>query len=112
LPHERAPAAGLVWGLDTFFKLRLAAPPPPQARPEGSWLGRLKPLLVLLAVLVISVTTLYVATGTRVVALVMTVDPIIALVWVAIQRRPTGDKGIGSRIRSRASSFARVACLG
>jgi hypothetical protein len=42
----------------------------------------------------------------------MTVDPIIALVWVAIQRRPTGDKGIGSRIRSRASSFARVACLG
>jgi hypothetical protein len=98
--------AGLGWGLDTVFKPRLSAPPPPRATPEGSWLGRLKPLLVLLAVLVVGVAMLYVATGVRVVALVMTVVPIIALVWVAIQRRTAGDKGIGSRIRSRASSFA------
>jgi hypothetical protein len=100
--------AGLGWGLDTVFKPRLSAPPSPRATPGGSWLGRLKPLLVLLAVLVIIVGALYAATGIRVVTLVMTVVPIIALVWVGIQRRPAGDNGVGDRIRSRASSFAMV----
>jgi hypothetical protein len=98
--------AGLGWGLDTVFKPRLSAPPPPRATPEGGWLGRLKPLLVLLAVLTVSVTALYAATGVRVVALVMTVVPVIALVWVAVQSRSTGHDGAG--IRSRTSSFAMV----
>jgi hypothetical protein len=98
--------AGLGWGLDTVFKPRLSAPPPPRATPEGSWLGRLKPLLVLLAVLIITVTALYAATGVRVVALVMTVVPVIALVWVAVQRRSNDEES--ERIRSRASSFAMV----
>lgn len=98
--------AGLGWGLDTVFKPRLSAPPPARGRPEGSWLAKLRPLLILLLVLVVSVTTLHALTGVRVVGLVMSVVPIIALVWVAVQRDPTGAASTVGRIRSRVYSYA------
>ena len=98
--------AGLGWGLDTVLKPRLSAPPPARVKPEGSWLRKLRPLLVLLLVLVTSVATLHAMAGVRVVGLVMSVVPIIALVWVAVQRDPTFGGSTMSRIRSRASSYA------
>lgn len=97
--------AGMGWALDSAFKPRLSTPPPPRAEPEGRWSERLRPLLALLGVLVAAVGALHAATGLRVVALVMTVVPLVALGWVALQERGGGRwRRLGARARAYATS--------
>lgn len=98
--------AGIGWALDTIFKPRLSTPPPPRGKPEGEWLTQLRPLLVLLAVLLVTVGVLHLLSGIRIVGAVMTVVPVIALVWIALQSG--GGPGIGrpDQIARRAADFA------
>ena len=78
--------AGTGWALDTAFRPKLAGPRPAPAPPEGSWRS-MSPLLTLLAVLVASVATLHLATGIRVVGIVLLVVPAIAVLWAWLQAR-------------------------
>jgi len=93
--------AGIGWILDSIFKPRLATPPP-RSKPDGPWLTRLRPLLVLLAVLLAAVGVVHLLTGMRVFGAVMTVVPVIAMVWVAFQ--PGSGSGIG-RVGRRTGDF-------
>lgn len=95
---------GLGWGLDTMFKPRLSVPPPTRTLPEGSWAGNLAPLLVLLGVLVIGVAGLYAVAQLRIVAIVMTVVPLIALGWVVLQRQPD-DPGPAQRVQAHVAGL-------
>ena len=76
--------AGTGWALDTLFKPRLSQPRPPAKPPEGSW-ALLLPLVLLLAILVISILVLHEITTVRVVGMVMLIVPTIALVWSLLQ---------------------------
>ena len=75
--------AGLGWALDTIFK-----PPNPARRtaPTGSWASVL-PMLILLAILVTSISSIHILTGVRAVGVVMVIVPVIALSWLALQNR-------------------------
>lgn len=77
--------AALGWVLDTIFKPRLSAPPPPRAEATGSWLS-LWPLLALLAILVLSIGGIQGATGVRTVGVVMVVVPALAFAWLVLQQ--------------------------
>jgi len=75
--------AGIGWALDTAFKPRLTVTP--QRSPvTGTW-GSMAPLFWLLAALIISVATLYLLTGVRVVGIVALIVPAIALTWLILQ---------------------------
>ncbi|WP_146590540.1 hypothetical protein [Puniceibacterium confluentis] len=91
--------AGIGWGLDSLFKPRLSGPRPQRVQPTGSW-ASMTPLLVLLALLVSSVTTLYLLTNVRVIGLVAVIVPVIALGWLVIQNRGSGGVGaVAARVR-------------
>lgn len=92
----------LGWGLDTAFKPRLSAPAPARGPIAGSWLS-LWPLLALLAVLGVLVGGLELATGLRIVAIVMLVVPLMSLLWIGVQTR--GDRA-AARIAARARDYA------
>jgi len=71
------------WALDSIFKPR----PPlsrPADRPAGSW-HSLGPMFALLAVLLLSVGGVSMATGLRAVAVVLVVVPLLAAGWIAMQ---------------------------
>ena len=83
-------SAGIIlvagWALDTIFKPRLSVPPPPRGPVEGSW-GLLRPLLVLLVLLGVTVSVLHNQTGVRIVGVVMLVVPLLSLGWALVQHR-------------------------
>ncbi len=83
------------WAMDAIFKPRLATPPPPRAPETGRWLTRLRPLLLLLAVVISGVVAMHLLTGVEVIGAVMSVVPAAALLWIAIQPRPHGFGRIG-----------------
>lgn len=96
------------WALDTLFKPRLSSPPPPRQVIDNNWLQQLRPLLILLGLLMVVSITLHTLTGVRTVGIMMSVVPLIALVWAAIQA--TG-LSLGQRIlhsAQRATTFATV----
>jgi len=100
--------AGLGYALDTIFKPRLSKPAPPRGKPEGSW-ALLKPLLALLGILVASVGALQLATGVRVVGVVMVVVPVIAFSWIAVQGWNAKDGvSVARRVGDRFVSFVTV----
>jgi hypothetical protein len=91
------------WALDTAFKPRLAHPPPPPPRTAetGRWLTHLRPLLLLLGVVVTGVVALHLLTGVEVVGAVMSLVPLVAIVWIFLQRLPVGGNALaytGGRI--------------
>lgn len=91
---------GIGWLLDTIFKPQLSAPPPPRLTETDSWLLRLRPLLVLLAIVVGSVFALHLATGVAVTGAVMTVVPLVAMAWIlALPPLPGGRIAtLGARV--------------
>ncbi len=98
---------GTGWGLDTIFKPRLSVQPAPQAQGEGGWLRNLSPLLMLLAVLVLCAAAARSVADVRIIAAVMTVVPLIALAWTALESRDgTGDTL--HRTLGRAADYATV----
>jgi hypothetical protein len=84
--------ASVGWGLDTALKPRRlgTAAPAPQAAATAGW-GSMAPLALLLAVLVVSVSSLYALTDVRIVGIVSVVVPCMALGWMVIQRRGGAD---------------------
>ncbi|WP_428623628.1 hypothetical protein, partial [Sedimenticola sp.] len=70
--------AGTGWLLDTLFKPRLSSPAPPRGKLTDTWFS-VTPLLLLLALLAVVVGSLYLATGMRIVFLVLLSVPLIAL---------------------------------
>lgn len=95
---------GIGWGLDTIFKPRLSAPPPMRMAETDGWLLRLRPLLVLLAVVVGGVLALHLATGVAVTGAVMTMVPLVAMAWVLIQ--PPAPGGRVATLAARIGRFA------
>lgn len=95
---------GIGWGLDTVFKPQLSAPPPPRAVETDDWLLRLRPLLILLAIVVGSVFALHVATGVAVTGAVMTAVPLVAMGWTLIL--PPAPGGRLATLAARIGQFA------
>lgn len=94
--------AGTGWMLDAAFKPKLSAPPPARHAPEGTW-ALMLPLALLLAILVISIATLYTVTGIRIVGLVLLIVPAIAAGWLALQVWGQPDTpGFGRRVSAYA----------
>ncbi|MDO5704900.1 MAG: hypothetical protein Q4G49_07470 [Paracoccus sp. (in: a-proteobacteria)] len=83
------------WALDALFKPRLTAPPPPRAPETGRWLVTLRPLLLLLAVVLSGVAALHMLTGVEVIGAVMSLVPLVAILWTMMQPRPAGFSRIG-----------------
>ncbi|RWR34643.1 hypothetical protein D2T29_03605 [Sinirhodobacter populi] len=79
-------AAG--WALDTIFRPHVT--PMPRAPETGRWLVRLRPLLLLLAVVITGVAALHLLTGVEVIGVVMSVVPVVAILWIALQPAPRG----------------------
>ena len=90
------------WGLDTLYKTR----GPLKAHPQetGRWLEQLRPLLVLLCVVLVGVAMLHVVTDVDVIGAVMSLVPVIALLWVAMQQPPSGVTR-SANVRQRALLF-------
>lgn len=98
---------GVGWALDTIFKPRLAVPAQSRGAAQGRWLSHLSPLLLLLSVLVAAVAVFYAIADLRIVAIVMTVVPAIALGWVALQHDGRGGRA-AHQVASRAAEYVTV----
>lgn len=95
---------GIGWLLDTVFKPRLSAAPPPRTPQPDDWLRRLRPLLVLLAIVVGGVFLLHLTTGVAVTGAVMTVVPLVAVAWTLIL--PPMPGGRAATLVARTGQFA------
>lgn len=95
------------WALDTIFKPKLSHPPPPRAVETGSWWRNLRPLLLLLGAVVGGTAALHFLTGVEVIGAVMSLIPVIALIWIWMQAL---GQGLSPRdyLGSRASQFLFV----
>ena len=92
------------WALDTIFKPKLSHPPPPRAVETGSWWRNLRPLLLLLGAVVGGTAILHIVTGVEVIGAVMSLIPVIALIWVCQQARAQGFS-MRDYVGSRVSQF-------
>jgi hypothetical protein len=90
------------WGLDALYKTRGTV----QVRPPEteSWLVQLRPLLVLLGLVMIGVALLHAVAGVEVIGAVMSLVPLIALAWIAVQTPPVGWTR-GANVRHRTLQF-------
>lgn len=107
LPLALAGVALLVfsgWALDTIFKPRPSGQTPAaQGGPGGSWPHHLRPLITLLALVLVSAGLVHVAVGVRVFGAVMALVPLIAAGWIALQAAPGHRAGA---VREGAADFA------
>jgi hypothetical protein len=95
-------SAGIIivtgWALDRIFKPKLSVPPPPRGPVDGSW-GLMRPLLLLLLLLGVTVSVLHTQTGFRIVGIVMLVVPLLSLGWALVQHRGGAlDYGMRDRL--------------
>lgn len=93
---------GVGWAMDTIFKPRLTQTPPPRPPETGSWLHYLRPLILLLAIVAAGTLLLYLLTGVEVIGAVMTLVPLIALIWSFAQ----ADPALGPRLPQTARRVA------
>ncbi|SEO13632.1 hypothetical protein [Palleronia pelagia] len=100
--------AGTGWALDTIFKPRLTGPRPSYATPDGTWGAKMRPLLILLAVLAVSIAGLHLLTGIRVIGVVMVVVPVLSFLWIAEQDVLDHRPGVIRDVAGRAWRFASV----
>lgn len=90
------------WGLDAIYKTQR----PAKAHPVETerWLLQLWPLLVLLGLVLAGVAILHAVTGVEVIGAVMSLVPIIAVLWIALQQPPAGVTR-RANVRHRTVSF-------
>ncbi|TJZ90262.1 hypothetical protein FA743_15970 [Paracoccus gahaiensis] len=77
------------WGLDALYKPRKAALAP--ASETSQWSEQLRPLLMLLGVVLLGVALLHAVTGVEVIGAVMSLVPVVAVLWIAMQQPPKGQ---------------------
>lgn len=112
LPYTAATGllfAAVGWALDTIFNPKLSHPAPPRGAPEGAWLKRLRPLLILLGLLPVWIAALHFSTGVRIIGAVMLAAPLTALGWSALQAA-TGPGRLtrgAAKAARRAGNFVR-----
>lgn len=96
---------GIGWAQDAIFRPVLAASPPARPVETDRWLLRLRPLLVLLAIVVGGVLLLHLMAGVAVTGAVMTIVPLVALAWTAIlpDNRSSPARALASGIDQFAS---------
>ncbi|HEA53509.1 hypothetical protein LCGC14_1273560 [marine sediment metagenome] len=90
------------WGLDALYKTQGTL----KTRPLETerWLAQLRPLLVLLGLVLVGVALLHALTGVEVIGAVMSLIPVIAILWIAMQRPPVGFTR-SANIQKRALLF-------
>jgi hypothetical protein len=90
------------WGLDALYK----PPVKPSTRPVETerWITQLRPLLLLLGLVLVGVALLHTVTEVEVIGAVMSLIPVIAILWIAVQRPPVGFTR-SANIRKRALLF-------
>ncbi|MER0237294.1 hypothetical protein [Fulvimarina sp. MAC8] len=91
------------WALDTIVKPKYSGPRPEPLK-SGGTIRDLKPLFLLLSVIFLGVGVLELATGLRVVAVVMLFIPLVALGWLIIEAQREAEPG--KTVRSHIQSFA------
>ncbi|EBA00088.1 hypothetical protein [Marinobacter sp. ELB17] len=76
------------WGLDALYKPQGKS----NTRPLETerWVTQLRPLLVLLGLVLVGVVLLHTVTGVEVIGAVMSLIPVIAILWIAMQQPPVG----------------------
>jgi len=76
------------WGLDALYKPQVKS----NTRPLETerWVTQLSPLLVLLGLVLVGVALLHTVTGVEVIGAVMSLIPVIAILWIAMQQPPVG----------------------
>jgi len=76
------------WGLDALYKPQVKS----NTRPLETerWVTQLSPLLVLLGLVLVGVALLHIVTGVEVIGAVMSLIPVIAILWIAMQQPPVG----------------------
>ncbi|MDO5642049.1 MAG: hypothetical protein Q4G26_06625 [Paracoccus sp. (in: a-proteobacteria)] len=92
------------WALDLVFKPRLSQPPPPRVSQPGGWWRHLRPLLILLGAVLGGTIALHLLTGVEVIGAVMSLVPMVALIWVWLQARGQG-LAAGAHIGTRVKAF-------
>lgn len=90
------------WALDALYKPQVK----PSTRPLETerWLAQLRPLLVLLGLVLVGVALLHIITGVEVIGAVMSLIPLIAILWIAMQHPPVGLTR-STNVRQRAALF-------
>lgn len=76
---------GTGWALDTILKPKIFGHTPTRTQPKGNWF-LMSPLVILLAVILISIAVLYLITDIHVVGLVILIVPVVAVLWAILQR--------------------------
>lgn len=93
------------WGLDALYKpQRLAPVNAAPATDTGRWSVQLRPLLILLAVVLLGVAVLHWVTGVEVIGAVMSLVPVVAALWIALQTPPEGASR-AAHVGQRAVQF-------
>lgn len=95
------------WTLDTLFKPRLSVPPSVRPPETERWLAALRPLLLLLLVVMTSIAALHFLTGVEMIGAVMTVVPVTATLWGALQPSSAGEGPLAAGARHVAAFFTR-----
>ena len=90
------------WGLDALYKTRRPVQPRPQETER--WLIQLRPLLLLLTIVMAGVALLHFAAGVEIIGAVMSLVPVVAFVWIALQDPPAGQSR-GAHLRDRILGF-------
>ncbi len=90
------------WGLDALYKAQGTS----NTRPleTARWVAQLRPLLVLLGLVLVGVALLHAVTGVEVIGAVMSLVPVIAILWIAMQQPPVGLTR-SANVRQRARLF-------
>ncbi|MDY8107959.1 hypothetical protein U0C82_02185 [Fulvimarina sp. 2208YS6-2-32] len=94
---------GIGWALDTIVKPVYSGPPPVSRTVKGS-IADLKPLLVLLFVIFLGVGLLELATGLRIVSVVMVFVPLASLSWLILEA--LGDAAPARKVASQLKTLA------
>jgi len=76
------------WGLDALYKPQVKLNTRPLETEQ--WVTQLRPLLVLLGLVLVGVVLLHTVTGVEVIGAVMSLIPVIAILWIAMQQPPVG----------------------
>lgn len=90
------------WGLDALYKPQVKSSS--RALETERWMAHLRPLLVLLGLVLVGVALLHTVAGVEVIGAVMSLIPIIAILWIAQQKPPVGLTR-SANVRQRAQLF-------